>query len=310
MAKHNFTIDDTITGLYAGEEAAGFISASLLSGETLGKGNITVLPNVSYKVNLKSFDLSTDTVANASCDFTDAGDVTYVEKALTPERFQLNKKLCKNDWLSTFAGASMNVGVDGTLPGNFQEYVISHAGALVGQEVEKSIWAGANATGGQFDGFEALCAATGSGVVAATPTSGITALSASNIIAELGVVRDAIPGAVYGKEDLAIYMGTAAFRFYISAQAELGYLNQFHAGVTEANFEGIKLIWCPGMSANKMVAARKSNLFFATDLVSDMTEVKLIDQSSIDGSDNVHLVMKYNAGVGFATGGDIVYYAI
>lgn len=294
---------DSLTKLYVGEEAAGFISASLLSGETLGKGNITVLPNVSYKVNLKSFDLSTSSVADATCDFTDAGDVTYVEKALAPEKFQLNKKLCKNDWLSTFAGASMNVGVDGTLPGNFQEYVISHAGALVGQEVEKSIWAGATATGGQFDGFQAQLLADNNVIDVAAAT-----LSASNIVAELGKVRDAIPSAVYGKEDLAIYMGTAAFRFYISAQAALGYLNQYHAGVTEANFEGIKLIWCPGMGADKMVAARKSNLFFATDLVSDMTEVKLIDQTAIDGSDNVHLVMKYNAGVGYATSGDIVYY--
>lgn len=295
---------DSLTKLYVGEEAAGFISASLLSGETLGKGNITVLPNVSFKVNLKSFDLSTSTVADATCDFTDAGDVTYVEKALAPEKFQLNKKLCKNDWLSTFAGASMRVGVDGTLPANFQEYVISHAGALVGQEVEKSIWAGSTATSGQFDGFQTQLAAD-TDVVAVTGTT----LNAGNIIAQLGAVRDAIPSSVYGKEDLAIYMGTAAFRFYISAQAELGYLNQYHAGVTESNFEGIKLIWCPGMDANKMVAARKSNLFFATDLVSDMAEVKLIDQTAIDGSDNVHLVMKYNAGVGYATAGDIVYYA-
>ena len=294
---------DSLTKLYAGEEAAGFISASLLSGETLGKGNITVLPNVSFKVNLKSFDLSTSSVADATCDFTDAGDVTYVEKALAPEKFQLNKKLCKNDWLSTFAGASMNVGVDGTLPGNFQEYVISHAGALVGQEVEKSIWAGATATGGQFDGFQAQLLADGDVIDVAAVT-----LDATNIVAQLGRVRDAIPSAVYGKEDLAIYMGTAAFRFYISAQATSGYLNQYHAGVTEANFEGINLVWCPGMGADKMVAARKSNLFFATDLVSDMTEVKLIDQTAIDGSDNVHLVMKYNAGVGYATSGDIVYY--
>ena len=295
---------DSLTKLYVGEEAAGFISASLLSGETLGKGNITVLPNVSFKVNLKSFDLSTSTVADATCDFTDAGTVSYVEKALAPEKFQLNKKLCKNDWLSTFAGASMGVGVDATLPANFQEYIISHAGALVGQEVEKSIWAGATSTSGQFDGFQTQLAADAN-VVAVTGTT----LNAGNIIAQLGAVRDNIPAAVYGKEDLAIYMGTAAFRFYISAQAALGYLNQYHAGVTEANFEGIKLIWCPGMDADKMVAARKSNLFFATDLVSDMAEVKLIDQTAIDGSDNVHLVMKYNAGVGYATSGDIVYYA-
>lgn len=292
-----------ITSVYVGEEAAGFISASLLSGETLGKGNITVLPNVSYKVNLKSFDLSTSNVVDASCDFQAAGDVNYVEKALTPGNYQLNQKLCKKDWLATFAGASMNVGVDGTLPGSFSEYVISHAGALVGQEVEKSIWAGASGTTGQFDGFQALLLADAAVIDVAAAT-----LSAANIVAELGKVRDAIPSAVYGKEDLAIYMGTAAFRFYISAQAALGYLNQYHAGVTEANFEGIKLIWCPGMDADKMVAARKSNLFFATDLVSDMAEVKLLDQGNVDGSDNVNVVMRYNAGVGYATSGDIVYY--
>jgi len=294
---------DSLTKLYAGEEAAGFISASLLSGETLAKGNITVLPNVSYSVNLKNFDLSASSVKDATCDFTDAGDITYVEKALIPEGFALNKQLCKKDWLNTYAGATMRAGVDGTLPANFQEYIVGHAGALVGQQVEQSIWAGATSTNGQFDGFQVqlLADATVVDVAAAT-------LSAANIVAELGKVRNAIKDANYGQEDLAIYLGTAAMKFYISAQASLGYLDQFHAGVTEANFEGTKLILAPGMGANKMIAARKSNLFFATDLASDMAEVKVIDMTENDGSDNVRLVMKWNAGVGYANGSDIVYY--
>jgi len=294
---------DSLTKLYAGEEAAGFISASLLSGETLAKGNITVLPNVTYKVNLKSFDLSASSVVDATCDFTDAGDITYVEKALTPDNFGLNKEMCKKDWLSTYAGSQMRAGLDGTLPANFQEYIIGHAGALVGQQVEKSIWQGATGTTGQFDGFQALCLADAT-VVDVTATT----LSAANIVAELGKVRDAIKDANYGQEDLGIYIGTAAMKFYISAQAALGYQDQFHVGVSEANFEGTKLILAPGMSANKMIAARSTNLFFATDLASDMAEVKVIDMTENDGSDNVRLVMKWNAGVGFATGSDIVYY--
>ena len=295
---------DSLTKLYVGEEAAGFISASLLSGETLAKGNITVLPNVTFKINLKNFDLSASSVVDATCDFTDAGDITYVEKALAPENFGLNKELCKKDWLSTYAGATMRAGVDGTLPANFQEYIIGHAGALVGQQVEKSIWAGDTDNTGEFDGFQVQLAAD-SDVVDVTLTG---TLSASNIIAELGKVRDAILDANYGQEDLAIYVGTAAMKFYISAQAALGYQDQWHAGVTEANFEGTKLILAPGMSANQMVAARKSNLFFATDLASDMAEVKVIDMTENDGSDNVRLVMKWNAGVGYANGSDIVYY--
>ena len=295
---------DSLTKLYAGEEAAGFISASLLSGETLGKGNITVLPNVSFKVNLKNFDLSASSVKDATCDFTDAGDITYVEKALAPENFAVNKQLCKKDWLSTYAGAQMRAGVDGTLPANFQEYIVSHVGSLVGQEVEKSIWAGSTATSGQFDGFQVQLAADGDVVDVTAGT-----LSAANIIAELGKVRDAITDANYGKEDLCIFVGTAAMKYYVSAQAALGYLDQYHAGVTEANFEGTKIVLAPGMGADKMIAARKSNLFFATDLASDMAEVKVIDMTENDGSDNVRLVMKWNAGVGYANGSDIVYYA-
>ena len=293
-----------LTKLYEGSEAAGFISASLLSGETLAKGNITLLPNVTFKVNLKAFDMAADSVSDATCDFVDGSAVSYVEKALTPENFKLQKELCKKDWLSTYAGATMRAGLDGTLPANFQEYIVGHAGALVGQQVEKSIWAGTTATSGEFDGFQVLLAADTT-VVDVVGTT----LSAANIVAELGKVRDAIKDANYGQEDLAIYVGTGAMKFYVSAQAALGYQDQFHVGVTEANFEGTKLILAPGMAADKMVAARKSNLFFATDLASDMAEVKVIDMTENDGSDNVRLVMKWNAGVGYATGSDIVYYA-
>jgi hypothetical protein len=296
---------DSYTKLYAGKAAAGFMSASLLSGETLAKGYLTVLPNVAFKVNLNNFNLAAAAVADATCDFTSAGDVTYVEKALAPKRLQVNRALCKNDWLSTWAGANMRAGLDGTLQSDFATYLISYAGSLVGQQVEKSIWQGAAGNSGEFDGFQALLTADGGADVAAVG-GGITA---ANVIAEIGKVRDGIADAVYGQDDLCIFMGTAAFKHYISAQAALGYLNQYHAGVTESNFEGIPIKWCPGMAANVMVAGRKSNLFFATDLEGDMTEVKLLDQTMVDGSDNVNLVMKFNAGVGYSTRADIVLYA-
>jgi hypothetical protein len=294
---------DSLTKNYVGKAAAGFMSASLLSGETLAKGNLTVLPNVAFQVNLNNFNLSASAVTDSTCDFTSAGDVTYVEKPLAPKRLQVNRALCKGNWLSTWAGANMRAGLDGTLQTDFATYLISYAGSLVGQQVETSIWSGAAGTSGQFDGFEALLTADGGADVASI------ALDASNIIAQLGRVRDAIPNAVYGQDDLAIFVGTAAFKYYIAAQAALGYLNQYHAGVTEANFEGIKIVWSPGMGANRMIAGRKSNMFFATDLEGDLTEVKLLDQTMVDGSDNVNLVMRFNAGVGYSTRADIVLYA-
>lgn len=295
---------DSLTKTYAGKAAAGFMSASLLSGETLAKGNITVLPNVAYKINLNNFNLTSAAITDSSCDFVSAGDINYVEKALAPKRLQLNRAICKNNWLSTWAGANMRAGLDGSLQTDFASYLISYAGSLVGQQVEQSIWAGAGATTGQFSGFVEQMTADG----AVVDVVGTT-LAANNIIVELGKVRDAIPAAVYGQEDTSIFMGTAAVKFYIAAQAALGYLNQYHAGTTDLNFEGIPIKWCPGMAADTMVAARKSNLFFATDLESDLTEVKLLDQSLVDGSDNVNMVMRFNAGVGYSTSADCVLYS-
>jgi len=62
------------------------------------------------------------------------------------------------------------------------------------------------------------------------------------------------------------------------------------------------------MTASKMVAAQKSNLFFGTGLMSDQNEVKVIDMANIDGSQNYRIIMRYTAGVQFGIGQDIVYY--
>ena len=58
-----------------------------------------------------------------------------------------------------------------------------------------------------------------------------------------------------------------------------------------------------------MVAATKSNLHFGTSLLSDQNEVKTIDMSPIDGSRNVRFVMRMSAGVQYAFGAEVVYYA-
>jgi len=50
----------SITTTYAGEKAAGYVSAALLSGNTLSQGLIEIKPNVKYKQVLKR--VSTDDI--------------------------------------------------------------------------------------------------------------------------------------------------------------------------------------------------------------------------------------------------------
>ena len=59
-----------------------------------------------------------------------------------------------------------------------------------------------------------------------------------------------------------------------------------------------------------MIATYKENLTFGTGLLSDHNEVKLLDMSELDGSDNVRIIMKMNAGVQYASIEDVVTYGI
>lgn len=298
---------NTITTTYAGEAASGFISAALLSSPTIDQGAVDVRPNIKYQQVVRKFDTD-GLVKDGTCDFTDTSTLTTVERILTPKSLQVNLELCKADYRDTWDAIQMGYSAHDVIPPNFAAYLAGYAASKVAQENEISIWRGATGTSGQFDGFQTLLAANAA-QPAAQEIAGTT-LSAANIIAQLGSVEDAIPAAVYSKEDVAIYAGTKAIKFYIQAQAALGYLDKFNVDKTAMNFHGIRLIHCPGMSDNVMIAAEKSNLFFGTGLLSDKNEVKVIDMADIDGSQNVRLVMRYTAGTQFGNGEDIVTYGI
>ena len=134
----------------------------------------------------------------------------------------------------------------------------------------------------------------------------------STVLAALQGVVDLIPNTVYGKEDLAIYVSTATMKAFQTAVGggssyANGYNNQTVIGLKPMDFQGIPLLHCPGLAANQVVAAQKSNLFFGTALLSDKNEVKVLDMADLDGSQNVRIIMRYTAGVQFGFGSDIVY---
>ena len=73
-------------------------------------------------------------------------------------------------------------------------------------------------------------------------------------------------------------------------------------------FDGVKIYPSSGFGDNQAIAARSSNLFFGTGLLNDRNEVKVIDMSDIDGSQNVRVVMRYTAGCQIGVGADVVLY--
>jgi hypothetical protein len=326
-------IGPTGNSSYAGEAAAGYIAAALLSANTLDKKLVTIMPNVKFKSVIQKLALSS-LISDASCDFNATATASISEQVLVPEEFQVNLQLCKQQFVDSWNALQLGFSAFDEIPKNFNDFLISYVGGNVAQAIEQSIWAGNGATNGEFDGFQLILSASvaaggATGVLPARSTgSGSAIISGSitsaNVISKLQSVVDTIPDTVYGKQDLVIYVPTnvaKAYQLALAGNTSLtnvansttngganGYQNQFTVGEKPYNFNGIDLVLCPGMTASKLVAAQKSNLFFGTGLMSDTNEVKVIDMANIDGSQNYRIIMRYTAGVQFGVGQDIVYY--
>ena len=307
----------SITTTYAGEFAGKYISAALLSASTIENGGIEVKPNVKYKEVIKK--LATDAIVkDATCDFTATSTVTLTEKILQPEEFQVNLQLCKKDFHSDWEAVQMGYSAFDSLPPSFADFILAHVAAKVAEKNEQNIWKGVTANAGEFNGFATLLS-----LDAALPTANEvtgTTVTAANVITELGKIVDAIPAAVYGKEDLYIYVSQNIARAYVRALGGFGASGLGANGTNNMGtqwwnngaltFDGVKIFVANGLANNTAIAAEKSNLFFGTGLLSDHQEVKLIDMADLDGSQNVRVVMRFTAGVQYGIVEDIVTYGI
>ncbi|WP_288983450.1 hypothetical protein [uncultured Flavobacterium sp.] len=307
----------SITTTYAGQFAGKYISAALLSAATIENGGIEVKPNVKYKEVIKK--LATDAIVkDATCDFTATSTVTLTERILQPEEFQVNLQLCKKDFHSDWEAVQMGYSAFDSLPPSFADFLLAHVAAKVAEKTEQNIWKGVTANAGEFNGIATLVA-----LDAALPTAQEvtgTTVTASNVVAELGKIVDAVPAALYGKEDLYIYVSQNIARAYVRALGGFGASGLGANGTNNMgtqwwnngslSFDGVKIFVANGLAANTAIATTKSNLFFGTGLLNDLNEVKLIDMADIDGSQNVRVVVRFTAGVQYGAIEDIVTYGI
>ena len=307
----------SLTTTYAGQDSKMWVKAALLSGNTLSNGGMTIMPNIAYKTTLHK--LATDSLLkDATCDFTATSTVTITERQLTLEPFQVNLQLCKKDFLSSWGSEEMGFSAHKVMAKSFQDYLLAYVTEKVASSVETAIWAGVNATSGQIDGIMTLLI-TDAALPAANEVAG-TSVTASNVVAELGKIVDAIPAALYGKEDLKIYVSQNIAKAYVRALGGFSVAATSNNGTDnkgtqwynngELSIDGIPLFIANGLAANTAIAAQTSNLFFGCGLLADANLVKILDMSDLDGSDNIRLILRASYAVNYHSVSDIVTYGI
>jgi hypothetical protein len=291
----------SLTTTYAGELAGEIVAKALLSN--VSAQYVTMKPNVPYKSVVRKID-DTVTFAAGTCDFTPTGTITLTERILTLEEFQVQRQICKKDFFIDWTTADV---MSGRVNTQIQDAIIGRLVGGIAAANETIMWSGVNATAGQYDGFETLIKAGGSGAVSA----GSGALSDSNIIATIWDVINTAPAAVKGAaEKPAIYMGQAAWEAYMQAQIAAGN-GWYLTGGPEVSrrFVGMYEIYvCPGMTANNIIFAQPSNLMLGTWQENQMNEVFILDMQNLDGSQNVRYGARFYLGAQIAVAEDITYW--
>lgn len=311
-----------ITTTYAGEKLRGYISTALLSANTIRNGGISVHSNVKYKEVIKQFALGTDLIQAGTCDFDPTSSVTLTERYLEPDEFQVNMELCKQDFRSDWEAISMGMSAWDNLPPDFESYLVARVIARVAESNERIIWQGdATASAGrEYDGFLTLLA-NDPALPAANEVTGTT-IDATNVVDELAKIVDAAVAtnqAIIGQEDFYIYIPENVYRAYIRSLGGFAANGQGAAGFMDRGsnqtinpivFEGFKLFVANGLPSNVCIAARSSNLWFGTGLMSDQTSLKVKDMEDTDLSQNVRIAMRWTATVNYGIPEEIVTYGV
>lgn len=289
------------TSSYAGEAMTGYILKALLGGETWSTAGVSIEDRVKFSKKIKRLATS-GVVSAANCAFTPIGTLTINERVLAPKDIQVNEEVCVYDYKELW-GDSMEASISETNSAITEEFI-----AQVALEVEEATWQG-DATGSTgtikdlVNGFEYVQENDGAVIVTGTT------LSKSNIITELDKVVNAIPSAVMkkGKSNLVIFLSHKAAQFYEQAMAAQGVNRNSSSDIS--NIYGIELRAVGGLSSdNIMSAGEKKNYYFATNALSEMNSVKILDMRDLDASDNLRFKLAASFDVNIGWVNETVFY--
>jgi hypothetical protein len=194
------------------------------------------------------------------------------------------------------------------MPATIENYLLSQVARQTSNDLEKITWMGDTLSVTyplmRADGLIKKMLADAAVIDVPTPA----VLTAGNIVAKIGLVYDLIPAAIVTKEDLVIYVGSAAYRFYKQALATASAETNFMQAYNELFYLGVPVLEAPGMNGNIIVAGQRANFVLLTDLISDFEEVQVLPQGNVTGEPTVRMVGEFKFGVDYIYGSELVLY--
>jgi len=255
-----------------------------------------------------------------TCGLVNAsGDTSITARTLTVGRIKAEKSWCIADLEAKYTQLLLSPGSQyESLPGGIDQAFMEAVMGAQGENVEKAIWQG-DTTAWQdylnkFDGLIKIIGAA-SGTIAANAAAymtPVTAVTASNILAVLQGIYNAIPVELIDKQDLRIFIGTDWARLYQMALINANLYNFIPSADSLGEFflygTNVKIVPVAGLnSTNKAYALRTSNMFLGVDLENEEEELNVWYSQDYD---TVYMRMKFKLGTQIGITTEVVKFTL
>lgn len=290
MAKTNLEINTVFKGTVAG----GIYGQLFLEQDTLEKGLIDAIFNVTGTyAYLRAVQLK-DGLIDYQCKFEPAGDVEFNEKEVRLKKVMLPLELCKEDFRNTWEGYEMGYSAsnsDAEIPSTPLEALMLEIKKTISEAVERDIWVGDYGQSGHFGGLltelvhdkNATDSFIGDGSKITTAT----------VEDALDLLIEETPIKVLQSSDFKIVMDAKTkSRFRRS-------LRKQNFAMSEFEYDGYKLETANGLPESTMLSYTRSNVKFLSGLKEDYNKIEVLDMSKKNGDDTYRIKCVYSGGASY-----------
>lgn len=286
-----------------------FYSKAYISEEIAG--NYRTLPGVKYKTKIANILFDANLLKASTCAWnagTDVLNAIEIDVCSVTARAQLCQFDIEQAFISQWLAKGSGAAID---PAAFMAYYFDEMSKHIAANIESIRWKGnatINPTGilELCTGYEAkLCASADVVQIASI------AVTASNVIAEMQKVFNALPNTLKGRtKDLRFYVSSNVGASFLQAAFALGNANIIAVNDAIAlNFAGIKIVVAQGMSDNTMVLTLPGNLIYAFDGENDSKALKTVNLTESVNEPIIRTRADIKIGFYLANESEIVFYS-
>lgn len=258
-----------------------WFTKALFGGRLIENGKIDVITGVkeSAALNLINFEESLLQPDGRDCAWTPDQIFSLSEKQVQIKTYKINLEQCIDDLERKRINVMLKPGAKNeALPESLEEATLAMLATELSGEIEAKIFNGdSSADENDFDGAVKILTDSDDAV----KITGI-ALTKANVLAELEKVYEAIPENVLAKglekDSLKIYAAYETLQRIRMALATVS--NQVVSAALTCQdgtlrYLGVEIVPVKGLDNQTMIAAETNNFLLATDLMSDVEEIRL-----------------------------------